>query len=59
VRPTGDVGIVVVRPTGDVCSVASTPGDFPPHLYAVQFEAGIKAVHPLLLVLVEYADEDA
>jgi hypothetical protein len=59
VRSSGDVGVVVVRPSGDVFTVASTPGAFPPqHLYEVQFEAGTKVVHPLLLVLVEPADED-
>jgi hypothetical protein len=57
VRPTGDVGIVVVRPIGDVCT-PSTPGALPPHLYGVEFETGVKAVHPLLLVLVETANEE-
>jgi hypothetical protein len=58
VRSSGDVGIVAVRPTGDVCTVASTLGAIPPHLYGVEFETGVKAVHPLLLVLVEPADQE-
>lgn len=58
VRPTGDVGIVAVRPIGDIRTVRSKPGALPPHLYGVEFETGVKAVHPLLLVLVEPADQD-
>jgi hypothetical protein len=59
VRSNGDVGVVVVRPTGDACTVASTPGAFPPqHLYGVVFQTGVKAIHPLLLVIVEPANKD-